>query len=87
VLVGEGGPELMVFDRPGTILPADQTSRILSNGGGGSVGSATGGGGKALHIHNWFDESAMRQKILEHPEADHHIVKVTAENHHMIVGN
>lgn len=86
VMVGEGGPELMVFDRPGTILPADQTSHILSNGGGGSLGSSTsGGGGRALHIHNWFDESSMRQKILNHPEADHRIVKVTAENHHVIV--
>jgi hypothetical protein len=39
-VVGEEGPELLNFDRPGTIIPFRETTRILeraAEGGGGSV--------------------------------------------------
>jgi hypothetical protein len=31
-LVGEEGPELVIFDRPGTIVPAAETAAILGAG-------------------------------------------------------
>lgn len=39
-LVGERGPELFVADRPGTIIPADQTRSILNSGDGGGAGTS-----------------------------------------------
>lgn len=40
-LVGEQGPELVVFNQPGTVIPAGPTARIMGNGlaGGGNIGA------------------------------------------------
>lgn len=35
-VVGEEGPELFIPDRPGRIIPADETAAMLAGGGGGS---------------------------------------------------
>lgn len=46
-LVGEEGPELVVFDSPATVIPADETRALVRGGmaGGGTVGGGAWGRG------------------------------------------
>jgi len=46
-MVGERGPELFVPDRPGTIIPHHELTRLARKYGGGRVSSMRAGGGRA----------------------------------------
>jgi len=48
------------------------------------VATASGGAGRPIHIHNVFDTADIRQTVLDHPDADHRINKVTASKRHRI---
>jgi hypothetical protein len=69
------GPDL--FDSLNNMeLPRHQAGGMVSPG---NLAPASGGSGSqaaAPQIHVHFDEAEMRKRIMEHPDSEHHVVRV-----------
>jgi len=89
-LVGEKGPELWVPDRPGTIIPANVTSSILSGGGrstgnGGGTGSRAGKSTPDIHVHLWGDNQAEMENYIRSKKGQHTVAEVVGKNRHLVM--
>lgn len=83
-IVGDGGvPELFVPRESGYVHPS--VSKGLSAMRGATAGAGSDSQEGDTHVHVWGIEDSMRSYIRSHPDAQHDIVKMIANNTHKIL--
>ncbi len=79
-LVGERGPELFVPDSAGTIIPADKTAAMMSQGGSSFGGG--GMGGTSVTVSTFLDPQALSQHLQKSDAHEKWVVDVMRKNAH-----
>ena len=87
-LVGEEGPELFIPDTAGTIVPADQTARMLNAtprplaGSGAAVGPGPSPGGNKVSVYSFVDKTEMQHHLEQNEDHEKWVVGVIGKNAH-----
>ena len=87
-LVGEAGPELFIPDTAGTIVPADQTARMLNAtprpiaGSGAATGPGPSAGGNKVSVYSFVDKTEMQNHLEQNEDHEKWVVGVMGKNAH-----
>ena len=87
-LVGERGPELFIPDTAGTIIPADQTARMLNAaprplaGSGTATGPGLSASGNKVSVYSFVDKSEMQNHLEQNEDHEKWVVGVMGKNAH-----
>ena len=87
-LVGEAGPELFIPDTAGTIIPADQTARMLNAtprplaGSGAATGPGATPGGNKVSVYSFVDKTEMQHHLEQNDDHEKWVVGVMGKNAH-----
>ena len=81
-LVGEEGPELFIPDTAGTIIPADQTARMLSATPRPLAGSGAAPGGNKVSVYSFVDKTEMQHHLEQNDDHEKWVVGVMGKNAH-----
>ena len=87
-LVGEAGPELFIPDPAGTIIPADQTARMLNAtprplaGSGAATGPGATPGGNKVSVYSFVDKTEMQHHLEQNDDHEKWVVGVMGKNAH-----
>jgi hypothetical protein len=89
-IVGEEGPELFIPDTAGTIIPADQTARMLGAnprpvaGAGSPAGSGAPGAGNSVSVYSFLDPQEMQHHLEQNDDHEKWVVSVMGRNAHKL---